>query len=191
MSPPASVGTGSTGVTGPQGPTPGARTVLRLRSPTLDLAPTRPCSSTGRTLSGLCSTTRVPGFARAVLGKLAALGAVGALACTASPWRRVAAGWFPVPGDPVEVVPCVTGVLRRRHRRQPPRDRGPPSISLPSWSRSPRVQCAPRSCRRPSGEPAGPEPPRSRAGVTSGVRAAPAASLARHDGGCQYPADGG
>jgi hypothetical protein len=62
----------------PRDPPGGARTVLRLRPATLDLAPTRPRSSTRTHPLGPVLDARVPGFARALQGKLAARGAVGA-----------------------------------------------------------------------------------------------------------------
>ncbi len=107
VSPPASVGTRIAGLTGTRCPPGGAWTVLRLRPPTLDLAHTRPRSSTRTHPLGPVLDTRVSGFARAVQGGLATRGAVG------RPWTAPRApggehlqGGPRVPGDPVEVVPC-------------------------------------------------------------------------------------
>jgi hypothetical protein len=80
-------------------PPGGARTVLRLRPLTLDLAPTRPCSSTRTRPLGPVLDARVPGFARAVQGELAALGAPGAPGLHCEPLAESPCGV--VPGSPV------------------------------------------------------------------------------------------
>src|SRR4029079_16168265 len=75
----------------PRDPPGGARTVLRLRPATLELAHTRPRSSTRTHPLRPVLDARVPGFARAVQGKLATRGACAPLDCTATPWRRALA----------------------------------------------------------------------------------------------------
>ncbi len=84
---------------GPRCPPGGTRTVLRLRPPTLDLAHTRPRSSTRTHPLGPVLDTRVPGFARAVQGGLATRGAVGAPGLHCEPLAESICRV--VPGSPV------------------------------------------------------------------------------------------
>ena len=114
--PPASPGT--------RDPPGGARTVLRLRPLTLDVARARSRSPTRTHPLGPVLDERVPGFARAVQGKLAALGAVGAPGLHCEPLAQSTCRV--VPGAPVvrwkwsPPRPVATAHHRQIHPRQPP-----------------------------------------------------------------------
>jgi hypothetical protein len=124
---------------GARDPPGGARTVLRLRPPTLGFAHTRPRSSTRTHPLGPVLDARVPGFAPAVQGKLAALGAVGAPGLPCEPlaeshcrvvpgspvirwkwspaWPVATRGeWLPPGRAPLAATDPTTSQTRKRHR---------------------------------------------------------------------------